>query len=42
MVAEYAGMIPALEAAYRAGSPVVHALVSGWPRYAVESPTAQK
>jgi len=42
MVAEYAGMIPALEAAYGAGSPVVHALVAGWPRYAKEPPVPQK
>ena len=42
MVAEYAGMVPALEAAHRAGSPVVHALVAGWSRYATELPVAQK
>ena len=42
MVAEYAGMIPALEAAYQAGSPVVHALVAGWSRYAAAPPVAQK
>ena len=30
---EYPGMRPALEAAYRAGSVVVHALLSDWPRY---------
>lgn len=42
MVEEYAGMIPALEAAYRVGSPVVHALVADWPRYATKPPVAQK
>jgi purine nucleoside permease len=42
MVAEYAGMLPALEAAYQAGSPVVHALVAGWPQYATQPPVAQK
>ncbi len=38
MVAEYAGMIPALEAAYRVGSPVVHALVKDWAKYSVATP----
>src|SRR5258708_5120174 len=38
MVAEYAGMIPALEAAYRACSPVVHALVKDWAPYSVAPP----
>jgi len=33
MVEEYAGMIPALEAAYRVGSPVVHELAGNWSRY---------
>lgn len=33
MVAEYAGMVPALEAAYRVGSPVVRAIVKDWSRY---------
>lgn len=33
MVAEYAGELPALEAAYRVGSVVVHELASNWPRY---------
>jgi purine nucleoside permease len=42
MVEEYAGMVPALEAAYRAGSPVVHALLEDWPRYAERLPTVQK
>jgi purine nucleoside permease len=39
MVEEYAGMIPALEAAYRVGSPVVHALVANWPQYAARPPS---
>jgi len=38
MVAEYAGMIPSLEAAYRVGSPVVHALVKDWAKYSVQTP----
>ncbi|HEY0947639.1 MAG TPA: purine nucleoside permease [Opitutaceae bacterium] len=38
MVAEYAGMLPALEAAYRVGSPVVHALMADWPRYEATLP----
>lgn len=38
MVAEYAGMIPSLEAAYRVGSPVVHALVKDWAKYSVMPP----
>jgi purine nucleoside permease len=38
MVAEYAGMLPALEAAYRVGSPVVQALVQGWAHYEVTPP----
>lgn len=38
MVAEYAGMKPALEAAYRVGSPVVHALAKDWTRYESASP----
>jgi purine nucleoside permease len=42
MVEEYAGMIPALEAAYRTGSPVLRALLADWPRYAQESPAVQK
>jgi len=40
MVAEYAGMIPALEAAHRVGSPVVHALVKDWAKYSVAPPAA--
>ena len=38
MVAEYAGMIPSLEAAYRVGRPVVHALVKDWAKYSVTPP----
>jgi purine nucleoside permease len=38
MVAEYAGMVPALEAAWRVGSPVVHALVKDWEKYSVKTP----
>jgi purine nucleoside permease len=38
MVAEYAGMLPALEAAHRVGSPVVHELVQNWPRYREHTP----
>jgi purine nucleoside permease len=38
MVAEYAGMLPALEAAYRVGSPVVHALVQGWAGFEGKAP----
>lgn len=38
MVAEYAGMVPALEAAYRVGSPVVHALLKDWSRYENDPP----
>jgi len=37
-VAEYVGMIPALEAAHRVGSPVVRALVKDWSRYAAKPP----
>jgi purine nucleoside permease len=33
MTSEYAGMIPALEAAYRTGSVVVHELEKSWSRY---------
>ncbi len=33
VVAPYVGGIPALEAAYRVGSPVVHALLADWPKY---------
>jgi purine nucleoside permease len=38
MVAEYQGMGPALEAAWRTGSPVVHAIISDWDRFAVKPP----
>jgi len=38
MVAEYAGELPALEAAYRVGSPVVHAIVQDWPRFEAAAP----
>lgn len=38
MTAEYEGMVPALEAAYRVGSPVVHTLVRDWDRYAAQTP----
>jgi len=38
MVAEYAGMLPALEAAYRVGSPVVDALVEGWAGFEAKAP----
>jgi purine nucleoside permease len=41
MVAEYAGMMPALEAAYAAGSPVVHALVQDWAKYSVTLPACE-
>ena len=34
----YSAYLPALEAAYRVGSRVVHALVAGWPRYATQIP----
>ncbi len=33
MVAEYAGELPALESAYRVGSPVVHELIKNWSSY---------
>lgn len=38
MVAEYAGMLPALEAAHRVGSIVVRELVRDWARYAEQTP----
>jgi purine nucleoside permease len=41
MVAEYAGMIPSLEAAWRVGSPVVHALLKDWPKYSVKTPESK-
>lgn len=34
----YSGLIPALEAAHRVGSRVVHELVGNWDRYATELP----
>jgi len=34
----YSAYLPALEAAYRVGSRVVHALVAGWPRYQTHVP----
>ena len=42
MVEEYAGMVPALEAAYRVGSPVVHALVKDWSHYQTIPPGDSK
>jgi hypothetical protein len=38
MVAEYAGMLPALEAAHRVGSTVVRALVRDWARHEQATP----
>ena len=38
MTAEYAGSIPALEAAYAAGSVVLHALVGDWEKYRDQTP----
>ena len=38
MVAEYQGIIPALESAYRVGSPVLHALIKDWSRYEKQTP----
>jgi purine nucleoside permease len=38
MTAEYAGMIPALEAAYRTGSVVLHALEKNWGEYKDATP----
>ncbi len=35
----YSAYLPSLEAAYRVGSRVVHALVADWKRYATELPT---
>jgi len=42
MVAEYAGMLPALESAYRVGSPVVHELIKNWQRYEATPPASAK
>lgn len=39
MVAEYQGMMPALEAAWRVGSPVIHAILKDWSRFADTPPT---
>jgi purine nucleoside permease len=38
MTSEYAGMIPALEAAYRTGSVVLHELENNWSKYKVAPP----
>jgi purine nucleoside permease len=38
MVAEYQGMIPALEAAHRVGSPVVQALLKDWAKFEGQTP----
>ena len=38
MVEEYAGMLPALESAYRVGSPVVHELIKNWQQYEATPP----
>jgi purine nucleoside permease len=38
MTSEYAGMIPALEAAYRTGSVVLHELDSNWLKYKETTP----
>jgi len=39
MTEEYSGMLPALEAAHRVGSRVVHELVSHWPNYESAPPS---
>ncbi len=39
MVEEYAGKIPALESAYRAGSAVVHAILKDWARFEKAPPS---
>ena len=41
MVAEYQGMLPALEAAYRVGSTVVDELVAGWAGYEARTPASE-
>ncbi len=41
MVAEYQGMLPALEAAYQVGSTVVAALLADWPTHLVTPPHAE-
>jgi purine nucleoside permease len=38
---KYSAYIPSLEAAYRVGSKVVHALVDRWSEYSVTIPTAK-
>jgi purine nucleoside permease len=38
MTSEYAGMIPALEAAYRTGSPVLHELENNWDNHFKTTP----
>ena len=38
MLAEYEGLIPSLESAYRVGSVVVHALLRDWDRFSRETP----
>jgi purine nucleoside permease len=38
MTSEYAGMIPALEAAYRTGSTVLHAIEKNWSEYETKIP----
>jgi purine nucleoside permease len=40
MVEEYAGAIPALEAAYRVGSPIVHELLANWSTYESKLPAS--
>ena len=37
--ADYAGYTPSLEAAYGAGSTVLHALVADWPKYEATIPS---
>lgn len=41
MVAEYQGMVPALEAAYSVGSTVVDALLASWADYEIAPPVAE-
>ena len=38
MLAEYEGLVPSLESAYRVGSKVVHALLTDWERHAAQTP----
>ncbi|HWA26378.1 MAG TPA: purine nucleoside permease [Lacunisphaera sp.] len=42
MVEEYQGLIPSLEAAWRVGSPVVHAIARDWARFSAAPPADQK